>query len=400
MNIVIIGTGYVGLVTGVGLASLGNNVTFIDLDEDKINKLNNKNLPFYEPGLEKYFDDNDTFARMQFVSKYLDVNWEDKEIVFICVQTPNNLETNSVDTKFLESAINEVNNLNNKDLIITVKSTIPPYEIKKICDKVGLDSDLLTFNPEFLREGTAVDDFFNPDRIVVGGNNPSKLKKLKELYKDFEAEIITTDPISSQLIKYLSNTYLPLRLSFANEAARLVNSSGGNLDDVLKGVGMDSRIGQHYFRPSPAWGGSCFPKDVVEVNNFYDPNKVSLPLIANIIESNKIQTEWTTNMLKSIHDEKKLDGIVLVGAAFKEDTDDLRNSPTLDIYTQLKDKNLNVKIYDELIDSKDFISTEDFENLETSCLIALMYPLKDDLMLKINNIVTRTNSFLYTPWQI
>ena len=400
MNIVIIGTGYVGLVTGVGLASLGNNVTFIDLDEDKINKLNNKNLPFYEPGLEKYFDDNDTFARMQFVSKYLDVNWEDKEIVFICVQTPNNLETNSVDTKFLESAINEVNNLNNKDLIITVKSTIPPYEIEKICDKVGLDSDLLTFNPEFLREGTAVDDFFNPDRIVVGGNNPSKLKKLKELYKDFEAEIITTDPISSQLIKYLSNTYLPLRLSFANEAARLVNSSGGNLDDVLKGVGMDSRIGQHYFRPSPAWGGSCFPKDVVEVNNFYDPNKVSLPLIANIIESNKIQTEWTTNMLKSIHDEKKLDGIVLVGAAFKEDTDDLRNSPTLDIYTQLKDKNLNVKIYDELIDSKDFISTEDFENLETPCLIALMYPLKDDLMLKINNIVTRTNSFLYTPWQI
>ena len=400
MNIVIIGTGYVGLVTGVGLASLGNNVTFIDLDEDKINKLNNKNLPFYEPGLEKYFDDNDTFARMQFVSKYSDLNWEDKDIVFICVQTPNNLETNSVDTKFLESAINEVNNLNNKDLIITVKSTIPPYEIKKICDKVGLDSDLLTFNPEFLREGTAVDDFFNPDRIVVGGNNPSKLKKLKELYKDFEAEIITTDPISSQLIKYLSNTYLPLRLSFANEAARLVNSSGGNLDDVLKGVGMDSRIGQHYFRPSPAWGGSCFPKDVVEVNNFYDPEKVSLPLIANIIESNKIQTEWTTNMLQSIHDEKKLDGIVLVGAAFKEDTDDLRNSPTLDIYTQLKDKNLNVKIYDELIDSKDFISTEDFENLETSCLIALMYPVKDELMLKINNIVTRTNSFLYTPWQI
>tara|TARA_B100001250_G_C19751678_1_gene768046 strand:+ start:1 stop:1203 length:1203 start_codon:yes stop_codon:yes gene_type:complete len=400
MNIVIIGTGYVGLVTGVGLASLGNNITFIDLDEDKINKLNNKNLPFYEPGLEKYFDDNDTFARMQFVSKYSDLNWEDKDIVFICVQTPNNLETNSVDTKFLESAINEVNNLNNKDLIITVKSTIPPYEIKKICDKVGLDSDLLTFNPEFLREGTAVDDFFNPDRIVLGGNNPSKLKKLKELYKDFEAEIITTDPISSQLIKYLSNTYLPLRLSFANEAARLVNSSGGNLEDVLKGVGMDSRIGQHYFRPSPAWGGSCFPKDVVEVNNFYDPEKVSLPLIANIIESNKIQTEWTTNMLQSIHDEKKLDGIVLVGAAFKEDTDDLRNSPTLDIYTQLKDKNLNVKIYDELIDSKDFISTEDFENLETSCLIALMYPVKDELMLKINNIVTSTNSFLYTPWQI
>ena len=400
MNIVIIGTGYVGLVTGVGLASLGNTVTFIDLDTDKINKLINKNLPFYEPGLVEYFEDNETFNRMEFVTNYSDVNWDDKEIVFICVQTPNNFETNSVDTKFLESAISEVKNLENKNLIITIKSTIPPYEIEKICNKVGLDTDSLTFNPEFLREGTAVEDFFNPDRIVIGGNDSSKIEKLKTLYNDFKAEIIITDPISSQLIKYLANTYLPLRLSFVNEAARLVNSSGGNLDDVLKGVGMDSRIGQHYFRPSPAWGGSCFPKDVVEVNNFYNPQEVNLPLIANIIESNKIQTKWTTNMLKSINDEKKLKGIVLVGAAFKEDTDDLRNSPTLDIYTQLKDQNYNVMIYDELIKSDEYLDLEDFEKLDTPHLIALMYPIKDNLMSKINSIVSNSNSFLYTPWQI
>ena len=400
MNIVIIGTGYVGLVTGVGLANLGNNVTFIDLDEDKINKLKNKNLPFYEPGLDQYFEDDETFGRMQFVTNYSDINWEDEEIVFICVQTPNNLETNSVDTKFLESAINEVNNIENKDLVITVKSTIPPYEIEKICNNVGLDTDSLTFNPEFLREGTAVEDFFNPDRIVIGSNNSEKIEKLKDLYKDFKAEIIITDPISSQLIKYLANTYLPLRLSFVNEAARLVNSSGGNLQDVLKGVGMDSRIGEHYFRPSPAWGGSCFPKDLVEVNNFYNPEEVNLPLIANIIESNKIQTKWTTNMLKSIHDEKKLSGIILVGAAFKEDTDDLRNSPTLDIYSQLKDENINTKIYDELIKSDDYLSFEDFEKLESPYLIALMYPVKENLMSKINNIVTATSSFLYTPWKI
>ena len=400
MNIVIIGTGYVGLVTGVGLASLGNKVTFIDLDEDKINKLKNKNLPFYEPGLEEYFENDETFESMHFVSNYSDVNWEDKEIVFICVQTPNNLETNSVDTKFLESAINEVSNLENKDLIITVKSTIPPYEIEKICNKVGLEADSLTFNPEFLREGTAVEDFFKPDRIVIGGNNFEKVEKLKELYSSFKVEIIITDPISSQLIKYLANTYLPLRLSFVNEAARLVNSSGGNLDDVLKGVGMDSRIGEHYFRPSPAWGGSCFPKDVVEVNNFYNPEEVNLPLIANIIESNKIQTKWTTNMLKSIHDEKKLTGIILVGAAFKEDTDDLRNSPTLDIYKQLKAENFNTKIYDELIKSDDYLSLRDFEKLDSPHLVALMYPVKEKLMSKINNIVSSTNSFLYTPWQI
>ena len=400
MNIVIIGTGYVGLVTGVGLASIGNKVTFVDLDTDKINKLNNKNLPFYEPGLLEYFEDDQTFHRMEFVSSYSDINWDDKEIVFICVQTPNNFETNSVDTKFLESAINEVNNLDNRDLIITIKSTIPPYEIEKICNKVGLDMDSLTFNPEFLREGTAVEDFFHPDRIVIGGNDLSKLKKLEELYIDFKAEIIITDPVSSQLIKYLANTYLPLRLSFVNEAARLINSSGGNLDDVLKGVGMDSRIGQHYFRPSPAWGGSCFPKDLVEVNNFYDPKEVNLPLISNIIESNKIQTQWTTNMLRSIHNEKKLTGIIFVGAAFKEDTDDLRNSPTLDIYNFLKDEDINVKIYDELIQSDEYLTLDDFENLDSPYLIALMYPIKDQLMSKINKIVNNKNSFLYTPWQL
>ena len=400
MNIVIIGTGYVGLVTGVGLASLNNNVTFIDLDSDKITNLSNKSLPFYEPDLENYFNDKDTFNRMAFVSNYSDIDWKDQDIVFICVQTPNNVETNSVDTKFLESAISEVNSVQNKDLVITIKSTIPPYEINKICEKVGLDSESLTFNPEFLREGTAVKDFFNPDRIVIGGNDKKKVNKLKDLYKDFKAEIIITDPISSQLIKYLANTYLPLRLSFVNEATRLINDSGGNLSDVLEGVGMDSRIGSHYFRPSPAWGGSCFPKDVVEVNNFYEPSELNLPLISNIIESNNIQTSWTTKMIKNIIDQKNLNGAILVGAAFKEDTDDLRNSPTLDIKKQLTEIGVNVSIYDELIDSEEFIKLNDFEKIDSPHLIALMYPINESLLNTINNIVNESNSLLYIPWEL
>ena len=239
MNIVIVGTGYVGLVTGVGLAELGNSVSFIDLDAEKITKLNDKELPFFEPDLDNYFEKHENFNRMSFHSNYESLDWQSTDIVFICVQTPNNLETNSVDTKFLESAILEISKLENKDITITVKSTIPPYEIENVCENVGYDKNLLTFNPEFLREGSAVSDFFNPDRIVIGGLSSEKINKLKKLYEGYDAEVVITDPISSQLIKYLANTYLPLRLSFVNEATRLSDYSGANLTDVLKGVGLD-----------------------------------------------------------------------------------------------------------------------------------------------------------------
>ena len=398
MNLVVIGTGYVGLVTGVGFASLGNSVSFVDLDENKVSKLKDKQVPFYEPGLEEHFQDNETFSRMSFTSSYDEIDWEDTDVAFICVQTPNNLETNSVDTRFLESAITEINNLNNPKLVVTVKSTIPPYEIEKVCNKVGMDKNKITFNPEFLREGTAIEDFFQPDRIVIGGNDPEKLSVLRELYKGFEAELIETDPISSQLIKYLANTYLPLRLSFVNEAARLIDHSNGNQVDVLKGVGLDSRIGSHYFRPSPAWGGSCFPKDLIEVNNFYKEGEVMLPIISNIIESNDIQTKWTVNKLTSILSNENINSVLLIGAAFKEDTDDLRNSPTVDIYKMLIQKDVNTFIYDEMVELDEYNSVDNLDDISDKTLVVLMYPIKKALMEKIETILTETNSILYTPW--
>ncbi|MDA9675097.1 nucleotide sugar dehydrogenase [Candidatus Actinomarina] len=398
MNLVVIGTGYVGLVTGVGFASLGNSVSFVDLDENKVSKLKDKQVPFYEPGLEEHFQDNETFSRMSFTSSYEDVDWEDTDVAFICVQTPNNLETNSVDTRFLESAITEINNLNNPKLVVTVKSTIPPYEIEKVCNKVGMDKNEITFNPEFLREGTAIEDFFQPDRIVLGGNNPKKLSILRELYKSFDAELIETDPISSQLIKYLANTYLPLRLSFVNEAARLIDYSNGNQVDVLRGVGLDSRIGSHYFRPSPAWGGSCFPKDLIEVNNFYKEGEVMLPIISNIIESNNIQTKWTVDKLTTILINENINSVLLIGAAFKEDTDDLRNSPTLDIYKMLHQKDINTFIYDEMVELDEYNSVDNLDDISEKTLVVLMYPIKKTLMERIESIITDTNSILYTPW--
>ena len=398
MNLVVIGTGYVGLVTGVGFASLGNTVDFIDLDEKKVAKLSNKQVPFYEPGLEEHFQNNETFSRMSFTSSYEEIDWESTDVAFICVQTPNNLETNSVDTRFLESAITEINSLNNTKLVVTVKSTIPPYEIEKVCNKVGMDKNEITFNPEFLREGTAIEDFFKPDRIVIGGNDPKKLSVLKELYISFDAELIETDPISSQLIKYLANTYLPLRLSFVNEAARLIDYSKGNQQDVLKGVGLDSRIGSHYFRPSPAWGGSCFPKDLIEVNNFYKKGEVMLPLISNIVESNDIQTKWTVNKLTSILSNENINSVLLIGAAFKEDTDDLRNSPTLDIYKMLIQKDINTFIYDEMVELDEYNSVDNLDDISDKTLVVLMYPIKKALMEKIETILIETNSILYTPW--
>ena len=400
MNIVIIGTGYVGLVTGVGLASLGNTVDFIDLDENKIEDLSSKKITFYEPGLEEYFKDDETFNRMSFSSDYESIEWNNIDIVFVCVQTPNNIETNSVDTKFLESAITEINNVNNNDLVITVKSTIPPYEIEKVCEKVGMDSSKLTFNPEFLREGTAVEDFFNPDRIVLGGADKEKLNKLIELYSEFECEIITTDSISSQLIKYLANTYLPLRLSFVNEATRLIDYSGGNLDDVLKGVGLDNRIGQHYFRPSPSWGGSCFPKDLVEVNNFYDHEKLNLPLISNIINSNDIHVDWTSQNIRDLYESKNLEGVILIGAAFKEDTDDLRNSPTTEVFKNLKSSIENVIIFDEIINNEDIVKFDYLESLNSSHLFVLMYPVKESTLDRLNKVIEETNSITYIPWSL
>ena len=399
MNIVVVGTGYVGLVTGVGFANLKHEVTFIDLDSKKIKLLNEKKLPFFEPDLDKHFENSENFERMNFLSNYEDVEWDIVDIVFICVQTPNNVSTNSVDTKFLESAIGEIASLNRDDIVITVKSTIPPYEIENVCKKIGFNKEKLTFNPEFLREGSAVYDFFNPDRIVIGGYDQSKINILLDLYSDFNCEIIVTDSVSSQLIKYLANTYLPLRLTFVNEASRLVNYSNANLEDVLKGVGMDKRIGKQYFRPSPSWGGSCFPKDLVEVNNFYDNKKLELPLISNIIKSNNIHLHWTINQIMSLKESNDLKNIVLVGAAFKENTDDLRNSPTLDAYKILNEDDIKVLIYDSSLSVENHACINSVEDIPDNSLIVIMYPLTENEENKLKEKSQISKSIMYYPWK-
>tara|TARA_B000000565_G_C23773655_1_gene373214 strand:- start:969 stop:2162 length:1194 start_codon:yes stop_codon:yes gene_type:complete len=392
MNIVIIGVGYVGLVSGLAFAKTDNNVQFLDLDISKIDDLKKKKAPFFEPLLEEYLNDEKINQSVSFHSEYDDVDWDTAEIIMVCVQTPTTIE-NKIDSSFLNNVFKSLSDLTNDQSIICIKSTIHPEAIQEILDNSSLNNEDIVFNPEFLREGQAFNDFFNPDRVVIGAVNKRNAERVAELYKNLDTELILTDPISSQLIKYLSNAYLPLRLSFVNEASQIIKKLGGNLSQTLLGIGLDSRIGNNYFRPSPGWGGSCFPKDVTEINSIIKANNLTTPLISNINESNKQHQNWFSNYLIKKIQEKNLDSICLIGLAFKEDTDDTRYSPTISIYENLKLLKKNVYIYD-------FSNTEDDsfdirQSFAENSLIVEMYPLSDENQTKITKEINKLENYDY-----
>ena len=392
MNIVIIGVGYVGLVSGLAFAKTDNNVQFLDVDVSKIDDLKKKKAPFFEPLLEEYLNDEKINQSVSFHSEYDDVDWDTAEIIMVCVQTPTTVE-NEIDSSFLNNVFKSLSDLINHQSIICIKSTIHPEAIQEILNNSGLNDEDIVFNPEFLREGQAFNDFFNPDRVIIGAVNKRNAERVAELYKNLDTDLILTDPISSQLIKYLSNAYLPLRLSFVNEASQIIKKLGGNLSQTLQGIGLDSRIGNNYFRPSPGWGGSCFPKDVTEINSIIKANNLTTPLISNINESNKQHQNWFSNYLIKQIQEKNLDSICLIGLAFKEDTDDTRYSPTISIYKNLKLHKKNVYIYD-------FSNTEDDsfdirQSFAENSLIVEMYPLSDENQTKITKEINKLKNYDY-----
>ena len=392
MNIVIIGVGYVGLVSGLAFAKTDNNVQFLDVDVSKIDDLKKKKAPFFEPLLEEYLNDEKINQSVSFHCEYDDVDWDTAEIIMVCVQTPTTVE-NEIDSSFLNNVFKSLSDLINHQSIICIKSTIHPEAIQEILNNSGLNDEDIVFNPEFLREGQAFNDFFNPDRVIIGAVNKRNAERVAELYKNLDTDLVLTDPISSQLIKYLSNAYLPLRLSFVNEASQIIKKLGGNLSQTLLGIGLDSRIGNNYFRPSPGWGGSCFPKDVTEINSIIKANNLNTPLISNINESNKQHQNWFSNYLIKQIQEKNLDSICLVGLAFKEDTDDTRYSPTISIYENLKLHKKNVYIYD-------FSNTEDDsfdirQSFAENSLIVEMYPLSDENQTKITKEINKLKNYDY-----
>lgn len=395
MNILVIGAGYVGLITALGFAKLGNKVNVIDLNKDIIRELNDRRPTFFEPELEELLKDKN--LDISFFDNYEDGMSKNIEFVFVCVQTPSN-DLGQVNTKYVKNVLGELK-LYDHDFTVCIKSTIQSKVIESICYEEEIDYKNIIFNPEFLREGSAIYDFFHPDRIVIGGSNSLGIERCKILYEDFECEILVTDSVTSQIIKYLSNVYLALRLSYVNEAYRLTSDLGGNPDILLKGVGLDNRIGLNYFRPSPGWGGSCFPKDVNEIINTYS-NEYSIPLISKIIESNEEQQKWVAKKLFQIAISNDKENIVLIRAPFKENTDDLRDSPSIKVYEILNKYDIDVYIFEDEIDlPSNFKVIKNIDEIIDDTLYVQMFPENSskriELLSKISNL---KRSIVWQMW--
>tara|TARA_B100000424_G_scaffold107848_1_gene81162 strand:- start:733 stop:1941 length:1209 start_codon:yes stop_codon:yes gene_type:complete len=401
MNISVIGAGYVGLITGIGFAKLNHQVSIVDLNDDLIKNLNENRPPFYEPELVDYLNDSNIRNNLFFSTSYQKSINENTDIVFVCVQTPTDPDTGKTKTDYISSVLTELKKIESFNFIICIKSTIKATLVEKISNEIDLDYKKIIFNPEFLREGSAFYDFFNPDRIVIGGSDQKGLNQCTELYESFDCEKIITDSNSSQMIKYLSNTYLAMRLSFVNETYRLVSEFNGNPEEVLNAIGKDKRIGNDYFRPSPGWGGSCFPKDVKEVISSFQMD-YQLPIISEILRSNELHMAWFVDYILKIINEQSLENIVLIGAPFKENTDDLRESPSLKIYKLIEEKFKNVWILDfDISLSKSFKAIKSLSELKDNTLYVEMFP---DSSQNRNNIVNTIdklmNSKIFRIWEV
>lgn len=381
MKISVIGTGYVGLVNGACLSELGNDVTCIDIDKEKIDNLNNGIIPIYEPGLEEIIQRNIKSNRIHFSTDYSSI--KSSNVTYITVGTPPK-EDGSADLKYVLSAAecfaNEIlkvekennvfpsiffeNNMLSRYIIVT-KSTVPVGTSKKVRDKIyevlekNDRTDLMNFigvvsNPEFLKEGTAINDCMYPDRIVVGVNNGHDKRIMESLYTPFIKKgnkIIFTNIPSSEMIKYASNSMLATRISFMNEIANLCEAVGANVDDVRNGMGADKRIGDKFLYPGCGYGGSCFPKDVRALVKTAEDNGLEMKIVKATEEVNNSQKHILYKKLSNIEDFS-LEGktIAVLGLAFKPKTDDMREAPSLVFMNDLIDnvKDVKIRAYDPI----------------------------------------------------
>ena len=357
-----IGTGYVGLVSGACFADLGNNVWCVDKDKKKIDLLNNNYIPFYEPGLKEIVIKNHSSGRLKFTTD-LNLAVINSDIIFICVGTPTSRRNNSADLQYVFKVATDLSKSINKFKIIVTKSTVPITtgdKIEKIISKkINKRFFEVISNPEFLREGEAVRDFRFPDRIVVGSNNKKIIKKLESLYDPLikkGAKFFSTDRRGAELIKYASNAFLATKISYINEIANLCEETGVNIEDVSIGIGLDERIGGRFLRAGPAYGGSCFPKDTKALTNTGDLFNTDLSIIKTVIKSNEKRKFYLLHKIKRILSNKiKNKKITFLGVTFKPNTDDMRESSSLIMIPFLSRKGAKIKYYDPSGKKKEFL---------------------------------------------
>ena len=378
MKLCMIGTGYVGLVSGVCFSDLGNTVYCVDNDKKKINLLNSGKVPIYEPGLEEILKRNFKQKRLIFTTD-LKSAVISSDIIFICVGTPTKKKGNSADLKYVFQVANEIKKYIKKYKIIITKSTVPVTTGDKI-EKVLLNLkrkklvDIVS-NPEFLREGEAIRDFIYPDRVVIGTDSNKANKILKSLYLPIikkTSRYFNTSRRGAELIKYASNAFLATKISYINELANLCEKTNVDIKDVSFGMGLDQRIGDRFLRAGPAYGGSCFPKDTRAIIDTANNFKTNLSIVKSVIKSNdQRKLLLTKRMEKLLKGKIKNKNITFLGVTFKPNTDDMREASSLFMIPQLHKKGAKIKYFDPSGFKKDFSNLKNVKfckDISSACL--------------------------------
>ena len=410
MKLCMIGTGYVGLVSGVCFADLGNYVICVDKDLKKIDLLSKGKIPIYEPGLTELVNKNYKNKRLKFSSD-LKKSIKESDIIFICVGTPTKKGGSSADLSQIFQVAKEISLSINKFKIIVTKSTVPVTtgdEIEKILLKKKSNKNKFSVvsNPEFLREGEAIRDFIFPDRIVVGSNDKKSNRLLNNLYAPLiskGAQYIHTSRRAAELIKYASNAFLATKITFINEIANLCEKTGINVEDISIGMGLDKRIGSRFLRAGPGYGGSCFPKDTKAIISTADKFKINLSVIKSVIKSNENRSNFLLNKVYKILNNKiKNKKITFLGVTFKANTDDMRDSSSLKMIPALLKKGARVNYFDPTGLKKEFSNLKNVfyidnikESVQGSDLVIIHTEWNDFKSINFKNLVRGKKFIIY-----